>query len=268
MRAARVVLAAALAAVPAAAAEPLRFLRDGVEVKRLDVATLAASCAIETVEVDDPNVGRRMRYRACPLRTALRLGFGTDDVGPDVLLRARDGYERPTTGAQLREPGGWLAIGDADRSRDGELRWAPVGRRGLDPGPWYVVWTTGGPHHPWPYQLAAIDVVDLAVRFAHATHTGAPDGGAAWRGWTIFRERCIACHAINGTGGRIGPDLNVPQSIVEYRPVAQIKAYVRDPATFRYGNMPANPDLTAADLDALVAYFEAMKRRKHDPGPR
>jgi len=78
----------------------------------------------------------------------------------------------------------------------------------------------------------------------------------------------MACHAINGEGGTVGPDLNVPQSIVEYRPVPQIKAYVRDPATFRYGNMPAHPDLSGADLDALVAYFRAMKDRKHDPGRR
>jgi cytochrome c1 len=32
--------------------------------------------------------------------------------------------------------------------------------------------------------------------------------------------------------------------------------------------MPAHPDLSDADLDALVAYFRAMKDRKHDPGRR
>jgi len=63
----------------------------------------------------------------------------------------------------------------------------------------------------------------------------------------------------------VGPDLNVPRSIVEYRPVAQIKAYIRDPTSFRYGKMPAHPDLSAADLDALIAYFRAMSAQKHDP---
>ena len=46
----------------------------------------------------------------------------------------------------------------------------------------------------------------------------------------------------------------------------QIKAYIHDPKTFRYGNMPAHPDLSPTDLDALIAYFRAMARRKHDPG--
>ena len=58
----------------------------------------------------------------------------------------------------------------------------------------------------------------------------------------------------------------MPRSIVEYRPAEQIKAYVRDPASFRYTSMPPHPGLSDADLDALVAYFAAMKDRKHDPG--
>ena len=65
---------------------------------------------------------------------------------------------------------------------------------------------------------------------------------------------------------RVGPDLNVPQSIVEYRPAEQVKAYILNPTTFRYSNMPAHDYLKPADLDALVAYFTAMKDRKHDPG--
>jgi hypothetical protein len=30
--------------------------------------------------------------------------------------------------------------------------------------------------------------------------------------------------------------------------------------------MPAHPHLKEADLDALMAYFRAMKELKHDPG--
>ena len=71
---------------------------------------------------------------------------------------------------------------------------------------------------------------------------------------------------MNREGGRVGPELNVPQSIVEYRPEAQIRAYIRDPKTFRYGNMPAHPSLTDADLDDLISYFKAMKAQKHDTG--
>ena len=85
------------------------------------------------------------------------------------------------------------------------------------------------------------------------------------RGFNTFKKRCLKCHAINQEGGAVGPELNVPQSIIEYRPEAHIKAYISDPATFRYGGMPAHPDLTEAMLDDLIAYFRAMSVRKHDP---
>ena len=76
----------------------------------------------------------------------------------------------------------------------------------------------------------------------------------------------MICHAINGEGGRIGPELNVPRSIVEYRPEHQIREYVRDPGSFRHTSMPAHRHLDEAALDALIAYFRAMSARKHDPG--
>jgi hypothetical protein len=89
---------------------------------------------------------------------------------------------------------------------------------------------------------------------------------ASKRGWFPWQCVCPSCaDQGNREGGRVGPDLNVPQSIVEYRPDAQIRAYIQNPATFRYGNMPAHPDLNNADLDHLLAYFHAMATRKHDP---
>jgi mono/diheme cytochrome c family protein len=255
----------------AADAAVLRFLKDGVEVGRVDLATLRAKGRETTVTVDDPYYERSMTYRAVPLATALALGFGEPPsafAGEDVVLRAADGYARPTTGARLAEAGGFLAFGDASRPADPPA-FLPMGRRALDPAPFYVVWTGAGqkdPHaSPWPYQLVAVERQDFVRSHPHTVPRSAPDGSPAWTGFRVFRTECVACHAVNGEGGTVGPDLNVPQSIVEYRPAEQIKAYIRDPATFRYGNMPANPHLGAAELDGLIAYFETMRRAKHDP---
>jgi mono/diheme cytochrome c family protein len=251
-----------------AAAADLGFLRDETEVRRLDAAKLRAGCGERSVTIDDPYYETRKTFRVCPLRTVIEEGFGVPlaEMGDrDLVFRALDGYTRPSTVARVSEDGAWLAFADETKA-DG---FAPMGPRAIDPGPFYVVWTGDGkndPHvYPWPYQLASIELVELDQRWTHIAPDGVPKDGAAWAGYGIFRRECIACHAVNGEGGTVGPDLNVPQSVVEYREAEQLKAYIRNPATFRYGGMPSHEHLSPADLDALIAYFRAMRDRKHDP---
>jgi mono/diheme cytochrome c family protein len=110
-----------------------------------------------------------------------------------------------------------------------------------------------------------IEVTRFEAAFPHTVPTGEAADSPAMRGFAVFARECVRCHAVNREGGRVGPELNVPQSIVEYRPEAQVRAYIQNPLAFRYGNMPAHPHLTAGDLDGLIAYFRAMSTRKHDP---
>jgi cytochrome c2 len=252
----------------AAGTPVLRFLRDDTEVARLDTDALRRGCSAETVTVDDPYYERQVRYVACPLREVLKLGLGEDAsalAGHDVVFRALDGYAKPASGARVSEEGGYLAFADADRPTG----FAPLGRKAVDPGPFYLVWTKPAQRdpniYPWPYQLDAIEITDLARRYPHTVPRDVKHGSAAWAGFDLFRAECIACHAVNGEGGTVGPDLNIPQSVVEYRPVEQLKRYIRNPASFRYGNMPSHEHLSARDLDALIAYFQVMKTQKHDP---
>ncbi len=251
----------------------LVFERDGVVVKTVDRAALERGCEPTTIALDDPYYGRRKRYRACPLANVLRLGFGDLDAaaaaGADVFFHARDGYVKPASIDRVREPGGYLAFADADRMHGDDPGWEPIDRRQVDPGPYYVVWENPKEHdalrYPWPYQLAAIEIASYAERYPHTAPAGLPADAPAWAGFAIFRRDCVACHAMNGEGGTIGPELNVPRSIVEYRPTDQLKAFIRDPQSFRYTSMPPHEYLTGADLDALIAYFTAMRDRKHDP---
>jgi len=271
-------LAAALAlpAAPAHADEAaaLHFRSaDGKETS-LTKAELRARCGIATVTVDDPYYQAPRRFAACPLERVFELGFGSPLAalaGEDFLFVALDGYARTAPGSQLAEGGAFLALDDAAKLERGESGFEAIDRRQLDAGPFYLVWTGPGRNdahrYPWPYQLARIEVIRFAERFPHTVPRGAAADDPAQRGFAIFRRECISCHAMNGEGGRVGPELNVPRSIVEYRDAQQIKAYVRDPASFRYTTMPAHLHLSDADLEALVAYFRHMSQHKHDPGP-
>jgi len=262
--------AGAWLAAPARADDTaLRFERDGALVRSLSRDEITARCGVTRVQVADPYYARAKTYLACPLACVIEQGFGkpvSAYQGENFFLRARDGYVKPASGERLAEPGGWLAFADAEQPGTG---WEPIDRRQVDPGPYYLVWSgpdQADPHrHPWPYQLVAIEIAPFEARYPHTIPTGVPAGSPAWTGFAVFRAECVACHAINGEGGTIGPELNLPLSIVEYRPAAQIKSFVRDPAQFRYSSMPANPHLTEGQLDGLVAYFTAMQDRKHDP---
>lgn len=267
---------AEVAAVP----RELTFLERAQPVRTIRLEELVRACGEQEIEVDDPYHGRRVRYRALSFACVLDQGFaargGAASLAQEsLLLRAHDGYTRPASGELLVDPDARLAFGEPglDAESDGKSRAAPrfrpIDRRQIDPAPFYLVWT-GAPHgdpheRPWPYQLVTIEIAPFEEAFPHTAPKGLAKSDPGWRGYALFQEACSACHSINGEGGKVGPDLNVPKSIVEYRPLAQIRAYVRNPEATRYTSMPAHPHLSDADLDALIAYFAAMRARKHDP---
>jgi mono/diheme cytochrome c family protein len=251
----------------------LRFVRDGRLVKSVDLAALKRSCEVRSVELDDPYYGRRMTFLGFPFKQVLAQGFGEPAEAlrdKDFVLRARDGYAKPTSGALLDEDGAFLVFADAKRAHDDDPGFEPIDRRQVDPAPYYLVWTQPGQldthRYPWPYQLTSIEIASLPDLYPHTVPRSAAPDSPAWKGYATFRSECISCHAINGEGGKVGPDLNVPRSIVEYRPIEQIKQYIRDPESFRHTSMPEHRYLSAAQLDQLVAYFETMRSLKYDPG--
>lgn len=246
------------------ASATLVFKRMGQEVRTISLRDLLAKIPSETVKQFDPYYGKDKTYRAVPLGRVLDLAFdGVDLAKQEYVLRAKDGYTVPMRGALATEPGAYVAFEDVDVPG-----WEPIGQQHANPGPFYVVWAKRDQidleSHPRPYQLATIEIARFDDLFPHTVPTGIAEGEPARRGFATFKEQCILCHAVNREGGRVGPELNVPQSIVEYRPAEQIKAYIKNPLTFRYSQMPPHPSFTDGDLDDLVAYFAAMKDRKHD----
>lgn len=248
----------------------LSFAREGKPLRSLQRADLEAAVGVETLTALDPYYNRKKTYRALPLVKVLEKGFAlpaAELARLDFVLRARDGYTVPLPGTKLVEKGGYLAIADVDVPG-----WEPIGPQRANPGPYYVVWSEAGQQsldtYPRPWQLATIEIASFEATFPHTVPPGQREGSPAMVGFRIFRSQCVLCHAINREGGRVGPDLNVPKSIIEYRPEAQIKAYIKNPLDFRYGTMPAHPGLSDEDLDGLIAYFKVMKDNKHDPSAK
>ena len=88
------------------------------------------------------------------------------------------------------------------------------------------------------------------------------------QGKELFGAQCAACHTVKGTTARgvIGPDLSLfglrttlGSGVWENTP-ENLKRWIRDSAAMKPGSkMPAFPQLSDADLEALTAYLYSLK---------
>ena len=128
------------------------------------------------------------------------------------------------------------------------------------PGPYYILWEGErfSKHRPWPYQLTSIDI--LPTRHLSALKPDPADGVDA--GYKLFATHCKACHAMNLVGGVMGPELNVPQNITNYRTRAQLAAFIKNPKSFRFSSLMPPSALSTQEIELVLDYLKAMSKRQ------
>lgn len=244
-------------AVHAETAPALRFEVSGKEVTTLALPAIKAKLKSHAISIQDPQYRKTKHYRAFALQDLLALGFGELWRARDyseIAFRAVDGYEAVAGLDKMQETGGFLVYEDLDVPG-----WEPVGREQANPAPFYLIWTGAGQStqraYPWPWQVAAINLLRFAEYYPAVYPHNAAKNTPVYRGFLTFKARCIRCHAMQQQGGKIGPDLDAPQNILDYRDAAFVKAYIRQPSRYRYTQMPDHTDLSDQDLNDLIAYF-------------
>jgi nitric oxide reductase subunit C len=71
----------------------------------------------------------------------------------------------------------------------------------------------------------------------------------------LFGQVCVACHAVGGTGGAIGPALD---GVGKRFDAAYLKAWLRDPLAVKADSKMPKLPLTDAEIDALVTYLSTL----------
>jgi mono/diheme cytochrome c family protein len=212
----------------------------------------------------DPEYKQKQTYESVSAADLIDAGKPAAVVLADdmrLVFQASDGYRSMTTLATLRKSGGRLAIRDLNAAAG--QSWRPIpGKPDMTPAPAYLVWPSDNADLPWPYAVTTIEVwktepVDLTR----------PDADpAAYAGHTVFKKHCSSCHAVNGMGGAVGPELNIPANVTEYWNHTALKQLILNPSSIRRNaRMPAL-GLTDAEADAVVAYLVRMKKLKRAPG--
>ena len=273
--------AAALALAPSAGASSpatLSFsLRGEVQVVE-PLERLIERFSPQVVEVFEPYEARNVRFRALRFDRVLDAVYGPAwREEEEFLLTCSDGYQPGFPVARVLEHRAWLAF-----ERPGEpafrIRKRESGElRDVALGPLYLVWENlDDPvvlqegDYGWPYQLVGVDLVRARDRFpAMSPPEGASEAVEA--GFENFRLHCAKCHKMNGEGGDIGPELNLPKNPFEYRDREWLRRWIDDPVKLRADSrMPAfHPSLPdrEARIDEILSYLEVMVEHKRgEPG--
>lgn len=237
----------------------------------LDLSALKAQGklnATQTIRVaDDPVFHEAKSYRAIPLRQLLEQHTNLRKLNLDqtqIVFECEDGYSPSMSLAMLLQRTPYLAVSDLAASKGQE--WVDAVKNGKTKkiAPFYVVYSdvkADERDYKWPYNLARISLVQTAKEYA-AIYPHEDD--TMVKGFGLFQKNCGICHALNGVGGKMGPELNYPKSIIEYwRSTADIKAFVKAPTLFRHDcKMPAVTYLSDQELDEILRYLQYMKTHK------
>jgi cytochrome c oxidase subunit 2 len=100
-----------------------------------------------------------------------------------------------------------------------------------------------------------------------ASAAAAPAGGSARAGEQVFlAQACASCHQIRGTPARgtVGPDLTHVASRTSLAALTipndaeDLRDWIADPQHVKPGNKMPGLDLSAAQVDQLVAYLRGL----------
>lgn len=228
------------------------------------------------LEVREPLSGRRMTFEGAPAVPLLDEALGKAWRERDaVIFHCADGYQSLVKVDRILRYQPVLAHRIVDRAGFAVKN---TGGTKVPLGPYYLVWDnlkheelqkTGA--KGWPYQVEALEAVDEPVALSPA-EPPLGRGAAVKKGYEYFKTHCVACHSVNGVGGRVGPELNYPTSVTEYIDEAWLRRWILDPTSVRHRTaMPGLPRLLPRRekiAGYLIEYLEAMKDKKQPPvGP-
>lgn len=256
-------------------AATFQFKSHGKAVRALELDEIRESVGARELTVYDINEQAEVTYIAIPFNKLMEKVYGAQwRSAEEVLFTCVDGYQPSLPRRIFSEYEPYLAFGkkgDSDFTLTNKLE----GSKKVKLAPYYLVWDTSQNKRVldessslWPYQIASVDLVSFEEKYPRIF----PPGGASksvLRGFSEFRTRCLSCHAINGDGGKVGPELNYPTNVSEMFRPEMLKKWLSDPASMRWrtampGVSAKTPQRDRVIVD-ILAYLDAMKAKKIAP---
>ncbi len=252
-------------AIACSQSEKSLTVKTGASEKKIPLSELKKMFGAGNVMVDDYYLKRGVSYRALPLAKMLAHFAAEFPAYDEFIFRCADGYLAHVSRADFeagRLASFYLAFGEDAETFSSKI---PQGKANVSPEPFYAVATdpAGFQTLSWPYEVVAIELVNFKEMFPALYFEGMQKHSEVAAGFALFRKECLKCHSLNLQGGDIGPELNVPQNITEYRDATTLKKFIRNASAFRArSKMPPYEHLSEKQIGDILAYLKEMRLHK------
>ena len=215
--------------------------------------------------IDDPVYQGVKHYNAFSLQELLNSypkikGFDTTNY--QIVFECEDGYKPVMSLGKFLSKKAFIAISDIDAPK-GKL-WSEISKDGheMKAAPFYLVYkdvSSKETDYKWPYNLTKIHFV---TAFEYDSFLFPKEDKKAAIGFQLFKKNCIICHSINKIGGKMGPELNYPKSVTEYWKTEPLKAFIKNPASFRNNVKMPTLNLKEKEIEDITNYLVYMSNHK------
>jgi cytochrome c2 len=214
---------------------------------------------------NDPVYHKEKKYKAVNASLLIKNQIDLTKIDPKntkIVFECIDGYKPEMPLELFLNANPYLAFEDIDAPKG--AKWEPIIKDGneMNAAPFYIVYTgisEKDSRYKWPYNLVKIyletlnkSTIELYPLKDRKLETG----------YTLFKNQCLTCHAINGIGGTMGPELNYPKSVTEYWKENELVDYIVNPASFRNKVKMPTLGITKQQSQEIVDYLKYMSENK------
>lgn len=215
--------------------------------------------------VNDPVYHKQKKYKAVNASVLVKNEIDLTKIDPKntkIVFECVDGYKPEMPLELFLKAKPYLAFQDVDAPKG--AKWEPILKDGneMNAEPFYIVYSSVSEkdsRYKWPYNLVRIHLEPLNKSTLELFPL---KNRKLESGYTLFKNQCLTCHAINGIGGTMGPELNYPKSVTEYWKEEELVKYIINPASFRSKVKMPTLGITNQQSQEIVDYLKYMSENK------
>jgi cytochrome c2 len=214
---------------------------------------------------NDPVYHKTKKYNAVNASILIKNEIDLTKIDPKntkIVFECIDGYKPEMPLELFLNANPYLAYQDVDAPKGSN--WETILKDGneMNAEPFYIVYPSVSEKdslYKWPYNLVRIYLEPLNKSTIELYPL---KNRKLESGYTLFKNHCLTCHAINGIGGTMGPELNYPKSVTEYWKEKELVDYIVNPASFRNKVKMPTLGISKQQSQQIVDYLKYMSENK------